>query len=116
MRKHAITKTGIKELRKITMYTFRYWRATVEFQETQKEVPVMILLGHTSTKYLWLYVQLAHIYFGGTPKYSSIWVTDREQETKAADEGYTYIRTNPKDAASLYRKVISSGAQLIGHD
>ena len=116
MRQQAITKTGIPELAKITMYTFRYWRATVEFQETQKEVPVMILLGHKSTKYLWLYVQLAHIYFGGTPKYSSIWVHDREQESKIADEGYTYIRTDPKDGASLYRKQISASAQLIGHD
>ncbi len=116
MRKHAITKTGIKELRKITLYTFRYWRATVEFQETGQEVPVMILLGHKSTKYLWLYVQLAHIYFGGTPKYTSVWVNNREEETKLADDGYMLVRTDPKDGASLYRKQISSAAQLIGHD
>jgi hypothetical protein len=50
----------------------------------------MVLLGHTSTKYLWLYVQLAHIYFSGTPKYSSIWVTDREQESKSPTT-VTYI-------------------------
>jgi integrase len=116
MRKHAITKTGIKELRKITLYTFRYWRATVEFQETGQEVPVMILLGHKSTKYLWLYVQLAHIYFGGTPKYSSVWVNDREEETKLADAGYMPVRTDPRDGASLYRKQIFSAAQLFGHD
>ena len=116
MRQHAIIKTGIKELRKISFYTFRYWRATVEFQETQKEVPTMILLGHKSTHYLWLYVQLSHIYFSGTPKYSSIWVTDREQETKLNDEGYTFIRTDPIDGASLYRKTLHCGAQLIGHD
>ena len=104
MRKHAITKTGIKELRKITLYTFRYWRATVEFQETGKEVPVMILLGHKSTKYLWLYVQLAHIYFGGTPKYTSIWVNNREEETKLADDGYMLVRTDPKRRSKPIQK------------
>jgi integrase len=116
MRQNAITKTGIKELRKITLYTFRYWRATVEFQETGQEVPVMILLGHKSTKYLWLYVQLAKIYFGGTPKYTSVWVNNREEETKLSDAGYTLVRTDPRDGASLYRKQISAAAQLIGHD
>ena len=116
MRQHAITKTGLKELRKITLYTFRYWRATVEFQETGREVPVMILLGHKSTKYIFTYVQLAHIYFGGVKKYVSVWVTDRDQETKAVDEGYEYVRTDPKDGASLYRRVDTSAAKLIGHD
>ena len=58
MRKRATSKLGINEIRKITMYTFRYWRATVEFQKYQTEVAVMVLLGHKSTKYLWLYVSL----------------------------------------------------------
>ena len=76
----------------------------------------MILLGHKSTKYLWLYVQLAHISFGGTPKYSNVWVNDREEETKLADAGYMLVRTDPRDGASLYRKQIFSAAQLIDHD
>jgi len=59
MRKQATHKLGIKELRKITLYTFRYWRATIEFQEYKTEVAVMVLLGHKTTAYLWLYVQLA---------------------------------------------------------
>ena len=116
MRQHAIVKTGIKELRKITLYTFRYWRATVEFQETGREVPVMILLGHKTTRYIFIYVQLAHIYFGGVKKYVTIWVTDRDQETKANEEGYEYVRTDSKDGASLYRKVDTSAAKMIGHD
>jgi hypothetical protein len=32
----------------------------------------MILLGHKSTKYIFTYVQLAHIYFGGVKKYVTI--------------------------------------------
>jgi integrase len=68
---HAVQKLGIKELRKITLYTFRYWRATVKFQEYKTEVAVMVLLGHKTTAYLWLYVQLAHIYFRGAQKNTS---------------------------------------------
>ena len=105
MRKRAVAKLGIKELRKITLYTFRYWRATVEYQETGKEGAVMILLGHKSTKYIYKYVQLAAIYFGGEKKYISQWVTTREQETKIVEEGYELVRTDPKDGASLYRKL-----------
>ncbi len=97
MRKRAVKKLGILELNKIHIYTFRYWRATTEFQEYQTEAAVMVLLGHRSTKYLWLYVQLAHIYFGGPKKYVSLWVYDRVQE------GFEYIRTD-RYGASLYRK------------
>ena len=64
----------------------------------------MILLGHKSTKYIFTYVQLAHIYFVGVEKYVSIWDTDRDQDTKASEEGYEYVRTDPIDGACLYRK------------
>ena len=75
----------------------------------------MISLGHKSIKYIFTYVQLAHIYFGGVKKYVSIWVTDRDQETKTSEEDYEYVRTDPKDGASLHRKVDTSAAKLIGH-
>ena len=65
-------------------------------------------LGHRSTKYLYLYVQLAHVYFGGPRKYVSLWVYDREQESRAINQGYEYVRTDPKDGASLYRKAKSN--------
>ena len=76
----AAKKLGILELRKIHIYTFRYCRATAEFQEFQTEAAVMVLLGHKSTKYLWLYVQLAKIYFGGPRKYICYIAYDRQQE------------------------------------
>ncbi len=117
MRKKASVKLGIPALRKIHFYTFRYWRATVELQETGREIDVAYLLGHTSTKYVTKYAQLAKIYFGGAKKYKSVWVNDRETETKLANEGYELVRTDPKDGACLYRKLdCSSAASLIGHD
>ncbi len=99
MRKRAVKKLGILELNKIHIYTFRYWRATTEFQEYQTEAAVMVLLGHRSTKYLWLYVQLAHIYFGGPRKYVSLWVYDRVQEV------FEYIRTDRETAQAFTEKL-----------
>ncbi|MGA2682876.1 MAG: hypothetical protein ABSF44_13870 [Candidatus Bathyarchaeia archaeon] len=116
MRKRAVIDTGVQELSKIHFYTFRYWRATVEMQETGREVDVMVLLGHTSGKYIYKYAQLAKIYFGGVKKYNSIWVNNREDEIKLSNEGYEFIRTDPRDGASMYRKLITAGATLIGHD
>ena len=115
MRKKAVIDKGNKALGKIHCYTFRYWRATFEMAQTGREIDVMTLLGHTSCKYIYKYVQLAKIYFGSTPKFKSTWVNDREEETKLIDDGYQFIRMDPKDGACLYRKLISSGATL-GHD
>jgi len=116
IKNRVAANSGIPEIKRIHPYTFRYWRATVEYQETQREVTVMILLGHTSCKYIYIYVQLAHVYFGGGPqKYIPLWVTTREQEDKAVEEGYEYVRTTP-DGASLYRKANLKAARLIGHD
>ncbi len=57
-------------------------------------------MGHTSTKYVTKYAQLAKIYFGGAKKYKSVWAICREQETQLADAGYEYVRTDSKDGAS----------------
>jgi hypothetical protein len=103
MRKKAVVKLGIPELRKIHPYTFRYWRATVEFQRYQTEAAVMVLLGHKSTKYLWLYVQLSKIYFGGAREYVCKEATDLQTEIKLIEQGFEYVRTT-NDGISLYRK------------
>ena len=63
----------------------------------------MVLLGHKSSKYLWLYVQLAKIYFGSVREYVCKEAVDRQQEMKLIEAGFDYIRTD-KDGVSLYRK------------
>jgi hypothetical protein len=37
MRQRAIRKLGIPKLKKIHEYTFRYWRATAEYEKTAKK-------------------------------------------------------------------------------
>jgi hypothetical protein len=76
----------------------------------------MVLLGHKTTAYLWLYVQLAHIYFRGAPKkYISLWVTNRDEESKAVEGGFEYVRTATY-GASLYRRADTTATTIIGHD
>jgi ribosomal protein S24E len=41
--------------------------------------------------YLWLYVQLAKIYFGGAREYVCLKVYDELQERKAIEQGYEYV-------------------------
>ena len=48
MRQRAIHKLGNPELRKIDFYTFRYWRATMEYRRLHDFGAVMVLLGHKS--------------------------------------------------------------------
>ena len=56
------------------------------------------------------------IYFRGTPKkYINLWVTNREEESKAIESGFDYIRT-ATDGASFCRKADSTAATIIGHD
>lgn len=115
MRQRAIHKLGIPELRKIHEYTFRYWRATVEYQEYGKEGPVMLLLGHKTNQQMYKYVQLAHVYFVGSPKYVSKWITSDEEELKAVNDGWLLVREDKENRRCLYKKQVSSAA-TIGHD
>ena len=104
-RKRAVVKLGNPELRKIDFYTFRYWRATYEYSRLNSEGAVMVLLGHKSLKYIFLYVQLSHIYFnGGNREYICKEAFTRQQEMQYIEQGYDYVRTD-KNGVSLYRKL-----------
>ena len=115
MRQRAIHKLGIKELRKIHEYTFRYWRARVEYQEYGKEGPVMLLLGHKTNQQMFKYVQLSHVYFGGSPKYVSKWISTDQEEINAVNDGWVLVREDKENHRCLYKKQVSSAA-TIGHD
>ena len=57
------------------------------------------------------------LYFGNQPKrYVGMCVTDRERENKAVNEGFEYLRTDPKDNTSLYRKPDRTATVSIGQD
>jgi integrase len=102
-RERAILKLGNKELRKIDFYTFRYWRATMEYRKYRDFGSVMVLLGHKSLRYVLLYAQLSKNYEHGGDGYIV-----REAETKAEaksllEDGFEYVME--KGGVSLFRKL-----------
>ena len=73
----------------------------------------MTLLGHKSNQYLWKYVQLARIRFGGAPKYESRWIYTDEEEIKAHNEGYCLVREDKDNHRFLYKKQIRTAATTV---
>jgi integrase/uncharacterized Zn ribbon protein len=103
MRARTIQKLGNKELRKINFYTFRYYRATMEYRKYRDFGSVMVLLGHKSLRYVLLYAQLSKNYEHGGDGYIV-----REAETKAEaksllEDGFEYVME--KGGVSLFRKL-----------
>ena len=102
MRKRAITKLGNQELSKIDFYTCRYWRATAEYHKTHDFGAVMVLLGHTSLRYVLLYAQLSETYFGDVG-YVCKEAFTRQDAMKLIELGFEYVLTD-KEGVSLFRK------------
>jgi integrase len=102
MRQRAIHKLGNPELRKIDFYTFRYWRATIEYRRLHDFGAVMILLGHKSLKYVLLYAQLSDAYDpnGG---YVCKEAFTRQEAKQLIEDGFEYVME--KEGVSLFRKL-----------
>jgi len=102
MRQRAIHKLGNPELRKIDFYTFRYWRATMEYRRLHDFGAVMILLGHKLLKYVLLYAQLSGAYDpnGG---YVCKEAFTRQEAKKLIEDGFEYVME--KEGVSLFRKL-----------
>jgi len=96
MRARAIAKLGNQELRKIDFYTFRYWRATMEYRRLHDFGAVMVLLGHKSLRYVLLYAQLTQNYEGNDGYV-------RKEAKVLIEEGFEYVMD--KDGVSLFRKL-----------
>ncbi len=103
IRKKAIQKLGNKELRKIDFYTFRYWRATMEYRKYRDFGSVMILLGHRSLRYVLLYAQLSKNYEHGGDGYICREARTLAEEKALIEDGFEYVKD--RGGVSLYRKV-----------
>ena len=90
MRQRAIAKTGKQELRKIHLYTCRYWRATEERHKKGNPDSVQYLLGHRSLMYVGLYARLSVDYFGSVQEYDvqEVDTTDKARVKYLLSQGY----------------------------
>jgi integrase len=105
MRKRAISKLGNPELRKIDFYTYRYWRATEEYDRSHKDFEsVIYLLGHNSLRYVLLYKQLSKSRKHGTEdKYIVREAHTKKEEMLLMEDGFEYVKDKGK--TSLWRKL-----------
>jgi len=105
MRKRAAFKLGNPELQKIDFYTFRYWRATEEYDRSHKDFEsVMYLLGHNSLRYVLLYKQLSkNRKNGAVDKYIVREARTKKEEIALLEDGFEWVKDRGK--TSLYRKL-----------
>jgi integrase/predicted RNA-binding Zn-ribbon protein involved in translation (DUF1610 family) len=102
MRKRAIKKFNNPELKKISFYSCRYWRATKERHATGNPDSVQYLLGHSSLAYVQIYARLAAQCFGDE-EYDVIEVRNSQQRREAIRKGYEFVEKDA-EGASGYRK------------
>jgi len=102
MRKRAIKKFNNPELKKISFYSCRYWRATKERHATGNPDSVQYLLGHSSLAYVQIYARLAAQCFGDQ-EYDVIEVRNSQQRREAIRKGYEFVEKDA-EGVSWYRK------------
>jgi integrase/DNA-directed RNA polymerase subunit RPC12/RpoP len=101
MRKRAIKKFNNPELKKISFYSCRYWRATKERHAKGNPDAVQYLLGHSSLAYVQIYAQLAAQCFGDQ-EYDVIEVRDPQTLREVIRKGYEKV--TEMDGAQYFRK------------
>lgn len=102
MRNRAVKKFNNPELKKISFYSCRYWRATKERHAKGNPDAVQYLLGHSSLAYVQIYARLAAQCFGDQ-EYDVIEVRDSQRRREAIRKGYEFVEKDA-EGASWYRK------------
>jgi integrase len=80
-------------LKKITFYTFRHWKATMEYHRTKDIVYVQQLLGHKDIKNTMIYINIEHAIFGASDNDEfTVRVTEKPEEIKEFLQiGFEYV-------------------------
>jgi hypothetical protein len=52
------------------------------------------------------------VYFGGSPKYVSKWISTDEEEINAVNEGWILVRDEKENHPYLYKKPVSSAVTI----
>jgi integrase len=80
-------------LKKITLYTLRHWKATMEYHRTKDIVYVQQLLGHKEIKNTMIYINIEHAIFGASENDEfTVRVTEKPEEIKELLQlGFEYV-------------------------
>jgi integrase/transposase-like protein len=101
MRNRAVKKFNNPELKRISFYSCRYWRATKERQVKRNPDAVQYILGHSSLAYVQIYARLASQCFGDQ-EYDIVEVRDPQTLRDVARKGYE--KFDEMNGVHYYRK------------
>jgi integrase len=92
-RKRLAENLQNQRLKKITLYTLRHWKATMEYHRTKDIVYVQQLLGHKDIKNTMIYINIEHALFGaGDNDEFTVRVTEKPEEIKELLQiGFEYV-------------------------
>ena len=88
-RKKIAQKLGKPKLNRITLHTFRHWKATMEYHRTKDILYVKQLLGHKSIKNTLVYTHL--IDFEEDDGYTVKVASSIEEFTELLESGFEYV-------------------------
>jgi integrase len=93
-------------LRKITFYTLRHWKATMEYHRTKDIVYVQQLLGHKDIRNTMIYINIEHAIFGAgdNDEFTVRVANDVKGACTLAEAGFEYITGEYNDGGKIFRK------------
>ena len=98
-RTRAANKLGNPRILQITLHTFRYWKATMEYHRTKDILYVMRLLGHKNIKNTLIYTQLVTFQ---NDDYICKVASNLKEASELIEAGYEYVCE--MDNQKLFRK------------
>jgi integrase len=102
-RKRIAQKLQNPRINKITLRTFRHWKATMEYHKTRDPWHVKRLLGHKTLKSTEVYINIEQAIFKETNDEFTVKVAKTPEEIKALLEvGFEYVCQ--KDGLTFFRK------------
>jgi integrase len=103
MRKRIAFKLQNPRLNRITLHTFRHWKATQLYHETKDPWYVKQFLGHKCLKSTEVYINIEHSTFETTNDNFTVKVAENASEIKELlENGFEYVCQ--KDNLTFLRK------------
>lgn len=103
-RRMIANKLNEPALLKISLHSFRHWKATTEYHRTHDIIPVQQLLGHMDIKSIMIYINLERAIFNSSTDQFHVKVAMSSKEAaKLLEVGFDYVLTSA-DGTMLFRK------------
>jgi integrase/recombinase XerD len=103
IRKRISTKVSNPKLMKITLHTFRHWKATMEYHKTKDVIHVKQILGHKTINCTMLYINIEQaLFLQETDEWVCKVATNTNEAKTLIESGFDYV--TEIDGTKLFRK------------